>query len=1052
MRILHTADWQVGALPGLPGSLERQNAGLEELLEIARRERVDAVVVVGDVFEHGRPVATVKDLVIRAVNEADLAGIRMVFLPGNHDYEDRAMSAYHPLMTLKVLRDRFMHVDVWDEPTVVEYPTFVLVAIPPAFTTEEGLDPISWPNQRLLQTEKPIVLALHVCFKGSRFVNGELAKNGLSPALLRKTPATYVALGDIHKRQQVPTGPGGPLAYYCGSLYPHDFGERAEDSGVLLVEGDAKGVTVRPIQLVRTPVLYSCGARVSTLSRVLDEIPANSVTRLAISGSPEELRTVDTAALRSNALQRGVRLLVDRKIEAAQVNLDTPDAGTVAEAVSVAPEVDLQNFIREGSFPVQVDALTVECVAVLAQCRAELPASAALTGGTISLLELRAENLLSLGEVKVPLANQGLVLVVGVNKDTGGTNGSGKSSTFDGVEVGIYQEARGVKTDALVNKVRPGGMLVELDYDIAGHPYCNRVSRDHTEHGTGFALLDMTASPPRNLVKKEKVVEGTPKRTTGAKEVLALLGVDETLFHGAVYLTQDQEHGFVYGTNGERQTFFAELFGFNLWRLCQERTRLDLAALREELKSVTDGIAQLRSQSAADMAEDLAILNAELEAAIQRRGDLDADVADLDNQSRSAGARLSTKETELGRLREVRHQALRAQEIAQSLEQVRQELEEARAQIPEWVKRDEAAFQTQRKDILDTVAMHNARLRDLEGLLQTLLSSHTATCPTCKQVIPPEYVASLQADRDQTLKIRAGWLLRRDNGDEVVKTLQRCAQLQQRLDSTHIPAATDVSEELVQGLENEVAALRAQRDSALQRHTELRRELSDVAAQCARLEQRVLTAQAATKRGEARTERLGVLTVREREITSRQDLLLYAERDVFPGLRIQKIRSLLHVLNREMQAYLDLLVPEGRVKACFEFRVRGSREELDLWVEDGPKGRLPIRNYSGGERKRVVIAVMFAVWKLATAVARAFNVVIFDEILKDVDTLGHRQVIELLRSVRDAGRTVLVSTNLDPSVFNLEDFDAVWVAVKEQDITRLVMLNDSSELAAIRAV
>ena len=55
MRFLHTADWHVGKTLFGRSRLDEQEQVIAEIVEIARREKVDCVLLAGDVFESLRP-------------------------------------------------------------------------------------------------------------------------------------------------------------------------------------------------------------------------------------------------------------------------------------------------------------------------------------------------------------------------------------------------------------------------------------------------------------------------------------------------------------------------------------------------------------------------------------------------------------------------------------------------------------------------------------------------------------------------------------------------------------------------------------------------------------------------------------------------------------------------------------------------------------------------------------------------------------------------------------------------------------------------------------
>ena len=92
MRFLHTADWQIGMRATMLGDKgERVRAARLEsarsVVECARREHVDFVVVAGDTFEHNG----VERLKVREVAKMlGGAGCPVFLIPGNHDPLTRA--------------------------------------------------------------------------------------------------------------------------------------------------------------------------------------------------------------------------------------------------------------------------------------------------------------------------------------------------------------------------------------------------------------------------------------------------------------------------------------------------------------------------------------------------------------------------------------------------------------------------------------------------------------------------------------------------------------------------------------------------------------------------------------------------------------------------------------------------------------------------------------------------------------------------------------------------------------------------------------------------
>jgi exonuclease SbcD len=85
MRFLHTSDWHLGRSLHRADLREAQAAFLDHLVETARAERVDAVLVAGDVYD--RAIAPVDSVALCEDVLARLrgTGARVILISGNHD-------------------------------------------------------------------------------------------------------------------------------------------------------------------------------------------------------------------------------------------------------------------------------------------------------------------------------------------------------------------------------------------------------------------------------------------------------------------------------------------------------------------------------------------------------------------------------------------------------------------------------------------------------------------------------------------------------------------------------------------------------------------------------------------------------------------------------------------------------------------------------------------------------------------------------------------------------------------------------------------------------
>jgi DNA repair protein SbcD/Mre11 len=260
MRILHTADWHFGRSLEGRSRLPEQEAFADELYEIVTREEIDLILIAGDVFDTVNPPAAAEQLFYDCLARlADGGKRQVVIIAGNHDNPDR-VAASRPLadrhgITLLGL----------PEPTVLS------IYIPVA-QEEARIFALPYPSESRLQallaesSEEEVLRRAydqklaHIFEMQSRqfspdtvnlamshlYVLGSYESDSERPiqvggaytvsATTLPVAAQYVALGHLHKPQNVPKAP--TLARYSGSPLAYSFSEA----------GHAKSVTVLDVK------------------------------------------------------------------------------------------------------------------------------------------------------------------------------------------------------------------------------------------------------------------------------------------------------------------------------------------------------------------------------------------------------------------------------------------------------------------------------------------------------------------------------------------------------------------------------------------------------------------------------------------------------------------------------------------------------------------------------------------------------------------------------------------------------------------------------------
>jgi DNA repair protein SbcD/Mre11 len=265
MKILHTSDWHVGKVLKGQSRVDDQVKALASVVEIARSERPDLVVVAGDLYDTASPSPDATRLVTRALSALKATGADVVAIGGNHD-NGPALDALRPWAEAAGITLRGAVTNKASEHTIAgrtkDGEEWRLVALPFLsqryavrasemfdLTDAEATQTYADHMSRLLAklTEgfgEPGVVNLvtaHLTVVGASQGGGERESQTVLgyavPATVFPTNAHYVALGHLHRAQSV-LGPC-PVRY-SGSPLAIDFGEGENVPAVTVVDVTAQ--------------------------------------------------------------------------------------------------------------------------------------------------------------------------------------------------------------------------------------------------------------------------------------------------------------------------------------------------------------------------------------------------------------------------------------------------------------------------------------------------------------------------------------------------------------------------------------------------------------------------------------------------------------------------------------------------------------------------------------------------------------------------------------------------------------------------------------------
>jgi exonuclease SbcD len=285
VRLLHTSDWHVGRKIRGRSRAGEHRAVLAEIVAIAREQRVDVTLVVGDLFDISSPSPEDEEIVYRAL--LDLAEVGPVLVVGgNHDSSAR-LEAVKPLLGLGRITVAGRPRSPADGGLARIEALGLEVALLP-FVSQRGIVKASEimdldPDQHAQSYEERLrriisaltedmgadtvnVLAGHLTVYGAESGGGEREAHIFGYAIPPQAfpgSLSYVALGHLHRQQRVPAS--APV-WYSGSPLQLDFGEVADRKAVLLIDAEpGKPASVEPIAL-------ESGTRLIQISGTLEQV------------------------------------------------------------------------------------------------------------------------------------------------------------------------------------------------------------------------------------------------------------------------------------------------------------------------------------------------------------------------------------------------------------------------------------------------------------------------------------------------------------------------------------------------------------------------------------------------------------------------------------------------------------------------------------------------------------------------------------------------------------------------------------------------------------
>ncbi|MGL4656828.1 MAG: exonuclease SbcCD subunit D [Sarcina sp.] len=274
MKFIHSGDWHIGKIVNEYSMLENQEKFLDDLVEIIKREKVDALVIAGDIYDRSVPPAVAVEILDRYVDKiVNELGVPILAIAGNHDGGERLAygssimknSGYYMAGILKskiekvTIKDTDFYLVPYFDPAVARKvfddenikshedgmqkvvniinedrdKTRKSVVVAHGYVTSISFDKTKTRKEIVREieviesdSERPLTMG------GTEFISGKVFEG-----------FDYVALGHLHEPKKV--SKDNETIRYSGSPLKYSISERNHRNSISIVEIDENGVSVK---------------------------------------------------------------------------------------------------------------------------------------------------------------------------------------------------------------------------------------------------------------------------------------------------------------------------------------------------------------------------------------------------------------------------------------------------------------------------------------------------------------------------------------------------------------------------------------------------------------------------------------------------------------------------------------------------------------------------------------------------------------------------------------------------------------------------------------
>lgn len=565
-------------------------------------------------------------------------------------------------------------------------------------------------------------------------------------------------------------------------------------------------------------------------------------------------------------------------------------------------------------------------------------------------------------EQEINLETNDITLVTGFNKQTGGSNGSGKSSWIDALIWCLYGKTRSLADDVCNKFTGKKNCKVQVDFEKDSNLYEIIRYRKHDEQGNKLYIFK----------NKEDKSYDSNKDTQDYLE--SLLKISQNAFISSLVFEKENYTPFLSSTQGERAKII-------------ENILLDVNTVTLYYKKVSKIIKNIEEKE-----EEIGRKILETETNIKN---IDTTLLQYKNSIKKKIEEARLKKSEI-------EEELKKYNNIKNIDELKNNL----------IKIEK--FQTEKSNIEKSISLIRKNVLGTENIQKEIykiekeikqreekikeIEENINICPTCKQKVNEEITKGeinkekekiKSLEKDELEKNKTLLDIEKNNKEyeekinEEYKKLKNCEQL---ISETQVPEFSLIELNTI-----------SEKIGELENNLKQQQHIINHSIDKNFIEEKKKDKEKYTKDFEDLSKKLEALS-EEKKYLDYFYTLFSNKSGGFKKYLISKILGMLNEkLNQFLSEYFD-----------YEINVEIDNSLNDTWLVNGEP--YSFKEFSSGEKMRIELSCVFALFFIVKAyLGVSSNILILDEILDlNLDSLGIKSTIDILNKLKNEGNSIFV--------------------------------------------